>query len=154
MNILEQARSLVARKVVSIVLYVVAGFFVYMVTLLAFVNMSALPAAGKPPAWSKFAVMGGFSIPAVVALLIGLAVSRFQHWKRDVGIVLVSGAGMTAFIALTMVSIISSKDFKQYFTGNELDFFSDYVVGVGCILMSIAAGAVLIKISRRGIDRG
>jgi hypothetical protein len=80
-----------ARRVVSIVFYVVAGFLVYTVDLLAFTDMSSMPGTTKPPAWAKFAMMGAFSAPVAVALLLGLAINRFRHWKRDVGIVLVSG---------------------------------------------------------------
>jgi hypothetical protein len=66
-----------------------------MVSLLAFVNLSFLPSGNKPPLWFKYAIVGGFCIPGVVALVIGLVVSRFRYWKRDVGIVFVSGAGTT-----------------------------------------------------------
>ncbi len=137
------------RKVISVVFYVIAGFFVYTVTLLAFVNMDALPSAGKAPAWAKFAIMGGFSIPAAIALLIGAAIDRFQHWKRDLGIVLVSGAGTTAVVAFTMACLLMSPEVKKLFPPGQLDVFSDLVAGVSCIAAVLAVGVVLIKISRK-----
>jgi hypothetical protein len=60
----------VLRKVISIICYILAGFFVYTVSLLAFVNLRFLPSGNKPLLWLKYAVVGGFCIPGVVALVI------------------------------------------------------------------------------------
>jgi hypothetical protein len=139
----------VARKFINIVLYVIAGIFVYAASLLAFVDMNSLASIPKPPAWAKFAIMGGVSIPGVVALLIGLAINRFRHWKRDVGIVLVSGAGTTAFVAFAMACILLSPELKELFPRNKLDFFNDFVTGVSCIIALTATGVALITISRK-----
>ena len=73
------------RKVPSTIFYIVAGFFVCVVSLLA----SSIQLTGS--VWVKFAIVGGFSVPAIVALVTGLVSSDFRHWKRDVGIVIVSG---------------------------------------------------------------
>ncbi len=137
-----------ARKVISTVFYVVAGFLVYMVGVLAFTNMSSLPGSTKPPAWAKLAMMGVFSAPAAVALLAGLAIDRFRHWKRDVGIVLVSGAGVTAFVVLTIACILMSPESRKLFPRNMLDFFSAYIAGMSSILGLIVIGIALIMTSR------
>ena len=136
-------------KTLSIFCYIVAGFFVYMIGLLAFLNPRFLPSGNKPPLWVKYAIVGGFCIPGVVALVIGLAVSRFRYWKRDVGIVFLSGAGTTAFIAFSMACLLLSPEFKKLFPHNMLAFFSDIVTGLSCILLFSAAGITLIKSSRR-----
>jgi len=132
-------------KTLSIFCYIVAGFFVYMIGLLAFLNPRFLPSGNKPPLWVKYAIVGGFCIPGVVALVIGLALSRFRHWKRDVGIVLASGAGTTAFVVLSMACCLLSPDFKKVFPRNILAFFSDIVTGLSCILLFSVAGIALIK---------
>lgn len=141
-----------ARKVISIVFYVVAGFLVYMVGVLAFTNMGSMPGATKPPAWAKFAVMGAFSAPAAVALLVGLAIDRFRHWKRDVGIVLVSGAGVTAFVVLTIACMFLSPDSKKLFPRDMFDFFSAYIAGMSSILGLAVIGIALIMTSRVALD--
>ena len=51
------------RKGISIICYIVAGFFVYVVSLLAFVNLSFLPSGNKPPLWLKYAIVGGLLHP-------------------------------------------------------------------------------------------
>ncbi len=140
-----------ARKVIGICLYIVAGFFVYLVSLLAFMDMSALPVPG--PAWTKYAVIGGFSIPAAVAQLIGLAVSRFKQWKRDLGIVLVSGSGMTAFVVFTIACLLWSPETRALFPRNTWELFSDVATGVGGIVIIAGAGTALIVMSIRERDR-
>lgn len=128
------------RKTVSVLLYVISGFFLYMVCVFAFVN--------KPPIPVKFAMMGGFCIPALIALVIGLACNRFENWKRDIGIVMASAAGLTAFVALSMACLLLDAEFRKFFPENEMDIFSDYISGVGCIVIIAMAGIILIRISK------
>ncbi len=137
------------RKVISIIFYVIAGFLLYIVGLLAFLNMSALPSAGEPPAWAKFAIVGGFSVPAIIALVIGLGISRFQHWKRDVGIVMVSGAGTTAFVVFGVACTLLSPESKEFLPRDKLELFSDIVTGVICMALIVVLGVALIMISKK-----
>ena len=140
------------RKILSIVFYVIAGFFLYMVTGLAFVNIPAIKTATPSPAWMKLVVIGTFAVPALISLLIGLAVTRFQQWKRDVGIVLVSAGGVTSFIAVTIVCFFMSAESKRYFPPNAPDvsqFFGHLTAGIVGIVTSIVLGVLLIITSRR-----
>lgn len=141
-----------ARKVLSIVFYAVAGFFVYGVALLAFIKMDSMPEPTQPPVWAKFAMIGVFSAPAAVALLVGLAIDRFRHWKRNVGIVLVSGAGSTAFVVLTLACILMSPESKKLFPRDMLNLFSAYIAGTSTILGFIVIGVALIMTSRVAPD--
>ncbi len=138
-----------ARRVLSIVFYVVAGFFVYTVTLLSFIDMDSLPSVDRPPAWTKFAIMGGFAVPAAIAMLIGLGLSRFQHWKRDVGIVLVSGAGITAFAAVTLICLLLSPGFQELFPAHNMTLFDDVATGASCTVAAALIGVVCIRISKK-----
>lgn len=124
------------RKVSAIILYIVAGFFVYAAGLLAFVD--------QPPA-SKWGMIAVFSLPALVCLCAGLAINRFNRWKRDVGVVLLSGAGLTAFIALTFVCFLLTEEFKEMIQPESLRFFSAYVSGVLFILGTTALGVIFLK---------
>lgn len=141
---LEQ-RSKVTRKVISIICYVISGFFFYNVCVLAFVN--------EPPVLAKFAIMGGFCIPALIALGIGLVCAHFRNWKRDVGIVITSAAGFTSFLILTMVCLFMSPEFKEFFPDNTMDFFSDYVSGISCMAILGTAGILLIKNSKERAEK-
>ena len=68
-----------ARKILSVALYVLAGFFLYMGSVLAFV--SGVPASGK---WGMVVVV---MVIAAAALVGGLVLARFRDWKRHAGIV-------------------------------------------------------------------
>ena len=140
------------RKTLSIVFYIIAGFLFYTVAVLAFVNIAALKTSTPPPAWTKLLIIGIFVVPALISLLIGLAIARFQHWKRDVGIVFVSAGGVTSFIAVTMVCLVMSPEFKRYLPSSAPDmsqFFGDSATGIVFTAASILLGAWLIMTSRR-----
>jgi len=127
------------RKAFGIVLYVLAGFFVYMVCLLAFVNQHAI---------AKWSIVAGFSLPALIFLCMGLVVNRFRRWRRDVGVVLLSGAGFTAFLVFTFVCLLMTDEFKQMMHPDTLSFFNAYASGFIFILSVAALGIILLKTER------
>ena len=142
----------IVRRILSIILYVIGGHFLYTVNALAFINIAAVKTTTPSPAWMKLVLIGTFVVPALISLLIGLAITRFQQWKRDVGIVLVSAGGVTSFTAVSMVCLLMSPESKRYLPPGKPDmsqFFSDETVGIVCIVAFIVVGVLLIIISRR-----
>jgi hypothetical protein len=139
---LQQRRHRAMRKVLGILFYVVAGFLLNIVCYMSFL---------KSPLWVKSAMMGTFFIPGAIALVIGLTINRFRNWKREVGIVFVSGAGTNAFLFFTMICFFCSPelDLKKYFSDNTPDILTDFVSGIGCILLFMVVGIVLIRSSRK-----
>ncbi len=136
------------RKVISIILYVISGFFFYTVCLIAFLN--------NLPILIKYAVMGVLCIPAVIALGIGLVSGCFGNWKRDIGIVITSAAGFALLVALTMACIFLSPEFEEFFHYNKADLiglYSDYVSGFGSIAILGTTGIFLIWSSRKNVKR-
>jgi len=125
------------RKASSVILKVISGFFFYMVSLLAFI--STLPTGGK------LGILFGFSIPAVLALIGGLALSRFHNWKRDTGIVLLSASGFTAFLIFSLACMLMSEEFRIMMKPDTLTFFSDYWTGGGLIVGLAGLGWALVK---------
>jgi peptidoglycan/LPS O-acetylase OafA/YrhL len=132
------------RKVIAILFYVVAGFSVYMVSLLAFIN--------QPPI-AKWAIVGGFTLPVLLFLGIGLAISRFQNWKKHTGIVLVSGAGFTCFVVFTFICLLTTDDFRQQLGPDTLNFFTGYISGGIVLLGTIALGVILLLTSKPQIKQ-
>ena len=126
------------RKIISVVCYIIAGFFLYTVCLLSFII--------QPPYFMKIAIMGGFS--SLIALAIGLAFRRFLTWKRDAGIVFLTVAGLTALTAFSMFCLLSSPEFKEFFPQNKIDFFNDYITGLSCIILFAFIGISLIRKSK------
>jgi hypothetical protein len=124
-------------RVCSIILEVIAGFFLFMVTLLAF--MSGLSAG-----W-KLMSLGLFLLPAVVVMAIGLALTRFRYWKRDTGVVLLTVTSCTLFIVFTMACMIMSEEFRKLLIDGHSDPFSSYAFGTTVNAALAALGWYLVK---------
>jgi len=133
------------RKVSSIILKIIAGFFVYMVSLLAFVS--------EPSTGMKFGILIGFLVPAVVALCGGLALNHFRNWKRDTGIVLLSASGFTVFLIFTFVCFLLTDEFQRMMNPDTLVFFSDYLTGGGVVVGFAILGWVLVKANEERVER-
>ena len=125
------------RKVSSIILKVIAGFFFYTVSLLAFIS--------EPPTNVKLGIMIGFLIPGVVALFGGLALTHFRNWKRDTGIVFLSASGVTAFLIFTFACLLMTEEFREIIRPDALTFFSDYLTGGGTIVGFAVLGWILLN---------
>lgn len=116
--------------------YVISGFFFYTLCGLSFTN--------SVPLLGKLTIMGIFSIPAVLSLLLGLQASGFSHWKRDVGIVLLSASLVTAFVALGIVCLFATPEFVKQIPDEQKDFLSDYISGLSCLLLMGGTGGLLL----------
>src|SRR5262249_19175852 len=136
------------RKVLSIVLYVVAGFFLYIVSLVAFIDGAALgvDGAGSGAKWLPVVI---FTVPAILALGAGLAIARFQDWMRDTGIVLLCAAGFTTFLILTFASLLMNEDYRRMMPPEALTVFGDYITGSAVIAALAVAGVLLVLTGRR-----
>lgn len=125
------------RRVSGVVLYVIAGFFIYGVNLFGFVN-APTPAA-------KWGVMGVFIAIACLAQVGGLVLARFQNWRRDTGIVLLCASGFTALVALTLVCLFLSDEFRRLLQPDTLTFFSDYIIGTMIVVAFAGLGWLLLR---------
>lgn len=88
-------------------------------------------------------------MPALVFLCIGLAVNRYHRWRRDSGVVLLSGAGFTCFIIFTLVCLLMTDDFKNMMQPDALQFFSAYTSGTIFTLSVAIIGIILLKSERK-----
>lgn len=125
------------RKVFSVIFHLIAGFFFYMVSLLAFI--SGLPMLGKA------GMLAGFFVPALIALAIGLALTGFRHWKRDAGVVLLSTSAFNAFIFLTMACLFMSEEFRRLVPSNTIGNFRAYFIGGLVVAVFAGLGWMLVK---------
>jgi len=132
------------RKIISVFSYIIGGFFVYVVCLLSFINV---PEVGS----FKFAIMGGFSIPALIFLVIGAATRRFQNWQSSIGIVMLSGVGFNLIVVITFICILLTPELDKYFHDNKLASFNDYFSGFFVMLVLAGLGGFLLKQSKRKI---
>jgi hypothetical protein len=132
------------RKIISIFFYILGGFFIYMVCLLAFTN---IPQVGT----FKFAIMGGFSIPALIFLVIGASICRFQCWKSSIGIVLLSGVGFNLLVVISFICFLLTPEFNKFFPDNKLVYFNDYLSGFSIMSVLAGLGVFLVKANKEKI---
>lgn len=140
MHTLNQRKQDRLRKIAGTVLLVAGGFFVYSVCLLAFTNFPEIGAF-------KFAIMGGFSIPATIFLCLGAAIGRFRSWKAPVGFAVLSGVAVNLLVIFTFLCLQLTPEYREYFPNSSLALFNDYLAGV--ITMAGLAGLGAILISHR-----
>ncbi|MGC4081651.1 MAG: hypothetical protein QM736_05935 [Vicinamibacterales bacterium] len=125
------------RQILKIICYVVAGFFCYMVALLAFMT---IPGVGA----GKFLIMGMFSLPAGGAFALGLALAPRGKRLRDAGIVFLAAGGFVSFCVLTFVSLVRDEQFRGMFPPELLAMYRGYVAGFGFLSVLVIAGAGLL----------
>lgn len=123
------------RKILSIMSLVISGFFIYMVTLIAFI---------KVPSNEKFLISGIFIIPVILFHLVGLYIVRFKNWMRNTGIVILSGAGVTTLVLLSLITVSMSEEFKTASDVNPLEYFNQWFMGGFVLLISISIGLTLL----------
>lgn len=125
------------RKLFSIILLVIAGFFFYMAGLMAFIHGETMSA--------KWGIMLAFTVPALLALGAGLGLTRFRGWRTNTGIVLLASSGVTVFIAFTFACLLAGDDFRQMIKPETVVFFSDYATGFAVVAGFAIIGLLLIK---------
>jgi len=129
------------RKVLSISLEVIAGAFLYMTCVVAFINVL--------PISVKMVMMVGASVVSGGALYAGLALTRFRHWRQHVGIVFLSAASVTLFVALSIGYILMTEEFQRLVGQGSFNFLSDYLSGGMTVVGVGVLGWTLLKQSEK-----
>jgi hypothetical protein len=142
------------RKVLSVGLYIIAGFFFYMVCVLSFIDGAAVGANGPAlgaddAAFAKWLPIMIFTVPAILTLVVGLAIMGFQDWRRDAGIVLLSATGFTTLLAFMFATMLMKEESRKMMPPDILMFFGDYITGAAVIVVLALAGGLLLMTSRR-----
>ncbi len=150
-------------------MYVMAGFFILDISVLAFSNVPTETMK------IKFIGMSIFGVFAAVLIIIAAAFNGFKKWKTGVGAVLISGTSVTMFVVLTEVFIrLDPNGYKfvdqlmkqqqmiernkypthafKSFPGNPFEMFSDYTTGFGTLLILLILGIFLVISEKRKLD--
>jgi hypothetical protein len=134
------------RKIISGIFYSLGGFFIYMICIIAFINFPKVGAF-------KFAIIGGFSVPALIFLVIGAAIHRFQNWKSSIGTVLLSATGFTLLAIISFICMLITPEIEEIYPHSKfaLGMFNDYFSGFFVMLALAGLGGFLLRISKRKI---
>jgi hypothetical protein len=128
--------------VLNRILTSLAGFFVYITNLLAYVTM--------PAQMSKPELAGGFAAIAVLCAAVALTRARFAGWQRVLGGILI-GASLTSVVAVAAITGLRSADAIRHTIGAEqLQAFNDYRSGGTVSGILLACGSVLVWAAHRG----
>jgi len=146
MSISHQRKPRIMRKVSSVILKVVAGYFFCLVILSGFVS--------EPLTGGKLGIMIVFSVPAVAALCGGLGLTGFRNWKRDAGIVFLCASGFTTFGILTVVCLLMTEETRKMMQPITLTFFSDYLTGGAVIVGLTVLGWIFVKTNKGSAEQG
>lgn len=139
----QKKRSL--RTFFSIVLFVIAGLFFSIVTMEGFDNLA--------PVNTKLKTMSFFTLVGLAFLCSGLALNRFQDWKRSAGRVLIGITIYNLVTYFTFAIACRSDDFRKIINIDILTVFSDYITG-GAIFFAIASvGWILLKSHKTDLNR-
>ena len=130
------------RKILAILFYICAGFFVYLMSFVAYIK-------SPTPGLAKTAVIGVFAIPATVFMLIGLATERFTRWRQRLAVVLYAGAGTTAFTIGMYTFLLLEPEFRNMVSPEAMAMLSGSLSGAAAVLVFILIGLVLIIIDKR-----
>ena len=128
------------RKVFGTLLYVLAGFLCYLLCLLSFIN--------EPPASKKWAIIGGFAIPTLLALVGGMALHRWNNWRMHAGLVFLAASGFTTFIILTFACMYRTPELQPMIRPDAVAFFGDYGTG-GAATVSLAIVGLLFIVAAK-----
>ena len=132
--------SRAVRNVFGIVALVISGYFFGAVNMLAFINQ---------PAWPiKTIIVVIFAVPAIVFLLVGVLCRGFDKIRRDLGIVLLSVAGMTALSILSLVCMLATPDIAKSLPPDFTKMFGAVFSGFACLAIYIVVGMGLLLTSR------
>ena len=142
------------RRVLSVGFYIVAGLLFYTVNVLSFIDGSALGANtaasdASDASFQKWLPIIIFTVPAILALVAGLAIMGFRDWRRDAGIVLLSAAGFTTFLVFMFATMLMKEQSRKMMPPEILSVFGDYITGAAVIVVLALAGALLVITSRK-----
>jgi hypothetical protein len=129
------------RRVVSIVFYVLAGFFFATAGVGALMPFEA--------GIAKTMMVCFQMLPFAVCLLIGRSLSPGPVWKRDVGIVFTVGAAAGALMAVMLSIMFASPEFQKSIPTQHQDFSSDYLFAIIWFVAWGLLGVALLLLSRK-----
>lgn len=126
------------RKFCSVACHILAGLLLFDINLLAF--------AGKFSAIAKAASIIVFAVPAIIALLIGLALTGFRQWRRDAGVVFLSTAVIGGFTLTTVACMLMSEELGELIPEDIFSHFNAHFVGLGVTILYAGIGSLLFKL--------
>ena len=129
------------RRVLSIIFYIVAGFFFACTGAGALMSFEA--------GIVKTMMLCFQMLPFAVCLAIGRLLSPGPGWKRDVGVVFIAAALAGALMAVMMAVTFANPEFQEANKLNQAELFSDYLFASVWFISWVLLGGALLLMSRK-----
>lgn len=136
------------RNFFGITFYIFAGFFVYMICLLAFISAPELDEHT-----GKLMMLTAFSVPLIIFLFLGMLLYRGNNWKITTGTTLLSGTGLNLFVVITFICIQLTPELSKRDDIGSLLSFNDYLTGFITTSLVALLGAALFYRGRVPINK-
>ena len=138
-DILMKGAPTMLQKIFSTFFYILAGFFLYLASIFAFIKFD------PEIFYRKIVVFIIFLAFWIILLSLGLFMDSFKNWQRDTGIVILSSAGFTLFAILMIACVLLSPALVPYLKMQNVHISVDYVYGVTSMIIFTMVGLYLIK---------
>lgn len=122
-------------KIISTILYVMAGFLVFFVCVSAFVDFSPLNS------YVLLIGLGVFCTLISLLLVIAGAINRFRNWRFAIGVVILSGIGFAALALIFIWCILISPELNKFFP--DIHIFSNFTRGT-IMMLGLTGLAILL----------
>jgi cation transport ATPase len=129
------------RKIISIAIYIISGFFLLIGAVTAFIKIPDYPII---PVWLFLA----YFIIGFILLIIAIAISEFKNWKHDTGILLITLAILDLFTIFTMVCFDMTPGMRAIMPKSPITIEYNYYFGGSYLVILGLVGILLTKRSR------
>jgi hypothetical protein len=124
------------RNIFGVIFLILSGFFIYMLGLLAFIEL-------PDPETGKFAIMAGIFVPLAIFHTIGLYLYRGANWKTSTGITLFIGSSFNVLIITVILLMQASPEALGSIDASGISAFSSYLFGFSVMALLSGLGAIL-----------
>jgi hypothetical protein len=143
-----------ARKIFSIIFYVLSVFMLSGMSTIAFLDFTRIPEVQDDlPQFIMLIPVLINGIMFLVPFMIGLALSGFRNWKRDTSIVLLATCGYNALAILSMVAAYYTPEMREVMPDDLFGYFGNVALGVMFYAIMLSAGILLLVSHRKDVKK-
>jgi hypothetical protein len=126
------------RNFFSLLFLCIAGFFIYLLGILAFMNMGL----------AKYFILIFLLLPTVFLAGLGAVLHANMAWRKSVGLVFLCGSLFSAFIVLVAVCFSMEPNLREKFPAEMLAPFNQYPSGIITNLVFFLIGWGLLQAAK------
>lgn len=128
------------RKIISIIIYVFAGFFFFSVDSVLFIDNKQ-----HIPCYFKLGIAGFFFVLGLILFFIGILFSGLKNWRRDLGVLFITVTAIELFTIMTFICIYLTPELQAMMPKNVYLYSqSSLLQRISYIIFTGAVGVLLL----------